>query len=126
MIEKTMKWKRKAVTNDCRLRGGKGIGRWWEKKVGRVEEATCPECAIEEGTPDHIVFRCKKVRRVKDERGRREWAREAGMRWNDWGALTSKKWVRMEDTGRVDDEGRAVLERVDLMEVFFEKVHRQL
>ena len=27
----------------------------------------------------------------------------------------------MEDTGRVDDEGRAVLERVDLMEAFFEK-----
>ena len=30
----------------------------------------------------------------------------------------------MEDTGRVDDEGRAVLERADLMEEFFENVHR--
>ena len=48
------------------------------------------------------------------------------MRWDDWGALASKKWVRMEDTGCVDDEGRAVLERVDLMEAFFENVHRQL
>ena len=31
-------------------------------------------------------------------------------------ALASKKWVRMEDSGRVDDEGRPILERVDLME----------
>ena len=28
----------------------------------------------------------------------------------------------MEDTGRVDDEGRAVFERVDLMEAFVENV----
>ena len=28
--------------------------------------------------PDHIVFRCGKVRRVKDEKGRRDWARENG------------------------------------------------
>ena len=32
----------------------------------------------------------------------------------------------MEDTGRVDDEGRAVFERVDLMEEFFENIHRQI
>ena len=43
------------------------------------------------------------VRRVKDERGRREWARDV---------LASKKWVRMEDSGCVDDEGRPILERV--------------
>ena len=70
-------------------------------------------------TLDHIVFRCRKVRRVKDERGRRAWARENGMRWDSWEALASKKWVRMEDSGRVDDEGRPILERVDLMEAFF-------
>ena len=69
-------------------------------------------------TPDHIVFRCGKFRRVKDERGRREWARENGMRWDSWDALASKKWVRMEDSGRVDDEGRPILERVELMEAF--------
>ena len=40
------------------------------------------------------------------------------------GSLASKKWVRMEDTGRVDDEGRPILERVDLMEAFFAGVHR--
>ena len=34
-----------------------------------------------------------------------EWAKEAGMRWDSWDALASKKWVRMEDSGRVDDEG---------------------
>ena len=34
--------------------------------------------------PEHIVFRCGKVRRVKDERGRRDWARENGMRWDRW------------------------------------------
>ena len=38
------------------------------------------------------------------------------------GQLASKKWVRMEDTGRVDDEGRAVLEKVDLMEGFFRSI----
>ena len=97
--------------------------------MGRAEDATCPKCGTEEGTPDYIVFRCKKdqtskkVRRVKDGGGRREWVREAGMRWDDWDALASRKWVRMEDTDRVDDEGRAVLERV---EAFFENVHRQV
>ena len=33
----------------------------------------------EEETPDHIVFRCTKIRRVEDERGRREWARKEGV-----------------------------------------------
>ena len=32
----------------------------------------------------------------------------------------------MQDAGRVDDEGRAVLKRLDLMEEFFENVHRQI
>ena len=41
------------------------------------------------------------------------------MRWDSWDALASKKWVRMEDSGRVDNEGRPVLERVDSMETFF-------
>ena len=53
-----MRWKRKAVTNYCRLRGGKGIGRWWYK-IGRAEDAECPRCGEEEDTPDHIVFWCR-------------------------------------------------------------------
>ena len=121
-----MGWRRKAITNDCRLRGGKGIGRWWEKKIGRKEDDTCPKCGEEEQTPDHVVFRCRKVRRVKDERGRREWARKEGMRWDSWGALASKKWMRMEEAGRVDGEVRPILERVDLVETFFAGVHRQI
>ena len=48
------------------------------------------------------------IMRVKDERGRREWASENGMRSDSWDALASKKWVRMEESGRVDDEGRFV------------------
>ena len=32
---------------------------------------------------------------------------------NNWDALASSKWVRREVTGRVDDEGRAVFERLD-------------
>ena len=114
------------MTNYCRLRGGKGIGRWWEEKIGRVEDAECPKCGEQEETPDHIVFRCRKVRRVKDQKDRREWAAEAGMRWDSWSALESKKWVRMEESGRVDDEGRPILERVDLMEAFFAGMHRQI
>ena len=112
VIGRAMKWKWKAVTNYCRLRGGKGIGRW------------CPKCGEKEQTPDHIVFRCGKVRRVRDERrtGRREWASENGMRWDSWDALASKKWLRMEESGRVDNKGRPpILERVDLM-----GVHRQI
>ena len=68
------------------------------------------------------MFRCGKVRRVRDERrrGRREWASENGIRWDSWDALASKKWLRMEESGRVDDE------RVDLMEAFFAGVHRQI
>ena len=41
---RAMKLKRKAVTNYCRLRGGKGIGRWWNGKIGRMEGAECPKC----------------------------------------------------------------------------------
>ena len=91
-----------------------------------MENAGCPRCEEEEQTPDHIVFRCRKVRRVKNEKGRREWARENAMRWDSWDALASKKWVRMEESGRVDDEGRPILERMDLMEAFFADVHRQI
>ena len=80
VIGRAMGWRREAVTNYCRLRGGKGIGGWWNAKIGRVEEARCPRCGEEKQTPDHIVFRCRKVTRVKDERGRREWAKEVGMR----------------------------------------------
>ena len=65
------RWRRKAVTNYCRLRGRKGIGRWWDNKIERVEGAECLKCGEEEQTPDHIVFRCGKVR-VKDERGKRD------------------------------------------------------
>ena len=59
---------------------GKGIGGWWNAKIGRVEEARCPRCGEEEQTPDHIVFRCRKVKRVKDER---RWGCDgiAGTRW---------------------------------------------
>ena len=32
----------------------------------------------------------------------------------------------MEDTGLADDEDRVVLERVDMMEEFFENVHGQI
>ena len=67
------------------------------------------------------MFRCRKVRRVRDERGSREWAMENGMRWD---ALASKKWARMEESGRVDDGGRPILETADLMEAFFAGVHR--
>ena len=56
LIGRAMKWRRKAVTNYCRLRGGKGIGRWWDDKIGRVEGTECPKCAEEEQTPDHIVL----------------------------------------------------------------------
>ena len=87
-----------------------------------------PKCEEEEQTPDNIMFRCRKVRRVRDERGRgrRAWASENGMRWDRWDALASKKWVRLEDSGRANDEGRPILERVDLMEAFFAGVHRQI
>ena len=94
-----MCWKRKAVTNYCRLRGGKGIGRWWGCRVGHVDDARYPRCGEEEETPGHIVFRCRKVRRVRDERRRREWVRENGLRWDSWDALASRKWVRMKDSG---------------------------
>ena len=45
---------------------------------------------------------------------------------DEMGELGSSKWVRRGDTGRVDDEGRAVFERVDLMEEFFENIHRHI
>ena len=65
VIGRAMGWRRKAVTNYRRLRGGKGIGSWWEKKIGRTDDETCPKCGEE----------------VKGERGRREWAEKEGMRW---------------------------------------------
>ena len=100
---------------------GGGIRQWMNRRKGHGEvvgedrmdsyDDMCPKCGEEEQTPDHVVFRCRKFRRVKDERGRREWTRENGMR---------------SESGRVDDEGRSILERVDLMEAFFAGVHRQI
>ena len=78
-IRRAMGWKRKAVMSYFRLRGGVDGGG---------------------ATPDHIVFQCREVRsRLKDERGRGEWVRENDSRWDSWDSLSSKKWVRMEDTG---------------------------
>ena len=70
VISRVMKWKRRAVTNSCRLRGDKGIGRWWDKKVGRVKDAVCPRCREEDETLGHIVFRCQMIKRVKEVEGR--------------------------------------------------------
>ena len=33
-----------SYTNYCRLWGGKGLGSWWDNKVGRGVDATCPRC----------------------------------------------------------------------------------
>ena len=77
-------------------------------QVGHTDDSLCQRCGEEEEMPDYIVFRCRIIRRVKDERDRREWAREVGVQWDNWDALASKKWIKMEDTGRVDDEGRVV------------------
>ena len=65
------------------------------RAMGWRRKAEYPKCGEEEQTPDHIVFRCGKVRRVKDKKGRREWTRENGMRWDSWDVLASKEWVRM-------------------------------
>ena len=104
-----MGWKTKVVTSYCRLQGGKGIGKWWEEKIGQAEEARRPRCGEEEETPEHVVFWYMGIKRVKEIRKRREWF---SLRWDRWEALASKRWVRMEDTGRVDDEGKVVFERV--------------
>ena len=86
-----------------------------------MEDAECPKCREEDEPPDHIVFRGRKIKMVKDVEGRdrRKWVTEEGMRWDSWGALASKKWVRTENTGRADEEG-------DLMEEFFENLHHQI
>ena len=126
VIERAMDWSRKAATNYCRLWGGKGLGNWWENKVGRGVDATCPRCGLEEDTPDHIVFRCRKVERVKDKEGRKELVREVGVRWDSWEALALKRWLRMACSGQVDDEGRPILKKVDLVEEFFANIHHQI
>ena len=80
-IERAMGWKTVALTNYyCRLRGRKGIGRWWGNKVGHVDKAKSPRYGEE--APDHIVFQSRRIKRVKDVRGRGEWARGNGMRWD--------------------------------------------
>ena len=77
--------RRKVVTNYCRLRGGKDIGQWWGCKVGQVAEAECPRCGEAGETPDHIVIRCREIRKLNDERGRREWMEENYLRWGRGG-----------------------------------------
>ena len=36
--------------------------------MGHVAEAECLKCREEEETPDHIVFQCEKIKRIKDVR----------------------------------------------------------
>ena len=50
VIRRAMGWKRKAVTSYCRLRRKKGIGKWWEKKIGQTDDAVCSRCGEEEET----------------------------------------------------------------------------
>ena len=71
VITRAMKGRRKAVTNYCRLRGGKGIGRWWENRIGQIEDAECPRWE-EDDTPDHTVFRCMKSIGSRMRRGEGE------------------------------------------------------
>ena len=52
--------------------------------------------------------------------------RDNWLRWDGWDALAAKKWVRMEDNGHVDADGRPGLKSVYLMEEFFENIHRQM
>ena len=56
------------------------MGKWWEKKIGRAEEDAYPKCGEEKQTPDHIVFRCRKVRRVRDEKDEENGQGKAGPR----------------------------------------------
>src|SRR5258705_9297189 len=81
---------------------------WWGEKLGRADDAVCLMCREEDETLDHIVFRCQMTKRVKDMDGRdiRKWAMEEGMIWDSWGVLASNKWMRTENTRRVDEEGR--------------------
>ena len=37
----------------CFLKGGKGIGKWWENRIGRIEDVACPRCGEEDG-PHHV------------------------------------------------------------------------
>ena len=34
--------------------------RWWNEIIGRMEDAECPRCGLEEETSDHIVFGVEK------------------------------------------------------------------
>ena len=66
VIGRAMGWRREAVTSYCRLRGGKGNGRGWNKKIGRVDDAECPRCGEEEETPDTL---CSGVGRLEGLEG---------------------------------------------------------
>ena len=56
--------RRNAVTSYCRLRGGKGH----RKVVVRyADNPVCQRCGGEAEMPDHIMFRCRNIRRVKDK-----------------------------------------------------------
>ena len=65
----------------------KGLGTALHNPITPFRRYTVPRCGEEEETPEHIVFRCGKIRRVKDEKGRREWAIENG---DSWDALASQ------------------------------------
>ena len=54
-----------------RVLGDGGRIRWGGETMGRRDdgEEACPRCGEEGETPYCIVFQCKNIRRVKDERG---------------------------------------------------------
>ena len=41
-----------------------------KNKIGRIDDAVCPRCGEEDDTPDHIVFRCMGIKRIKDVKGK--------------------------------------------------------
>lgn len=66
-----------------RQRSSKSRPKCWENNVGRMDDAICPRCGEADDIPDHVVFRCMKIRRIKEsELGRTTEGGLAGMSWH--------------------------------------------
>ncbi|KAF8470018.1 hypothetical protein BDZ91DRAFT_792027 [Kalaharituber pfeilii] len=55
-----MRWSRVAATAFIRLRTGKGMGKEWDIRTGKVAEGGVCSCGQKQ-TADHLAFRCKEV-----------------------------------------------------------------
>ena len=93
------------------LRTNRGALRAWKFKIGKDDSPQCRHCGEGDETGDHLMFACKKWKKLR----RKVWCEKEAIsrRWRSW---EGDSWLRKEE----DKEGKLLGN--DLVRDFMEKI----